>query len=253
MEKKPELGDDLLLGRRAVREALRAGRALRRIAAARGAESLAELRGLARESGVVWEEVDRSRLDRLAGGHAHQGVVAWAAARGYVPLEAMLAAARERGEPPLLLALDGVQDPRNLGALLRTAEAAGVHGVIIPQRRSCGLTGAVAKAAAGAEEYVPVSAVVNLVRTLRELEDAGLWAVGADPTGERSYTEVDLCPPTVLVLGGEGKGLSRLVREGCDLLVRIPMRGTLASLNVSVAGALLMYEAVRQRAGTTNP
>jgi len=164
-----------------------------------------------------------------------------------VDLEQLLEVARERGEPPLLIALDHIEDPHNLGAIIRTADAAGVHGVIIPQRRAAALTGSVARASAGAVEYVPVARLGNLSNALASLAKEDIWTVGIDPSGQRDYTEVDYRQPTAIVIGAEGKGLSRLIKERCDLLASIPMRGRIASLNASVAAALVMYEAARQR------
>lgn len=241
-------GDDSVIpGRRAVLEALRADRPIRKILLARSAHGgiVRDLVLEAKRRGVVVQFVDPHRLDHLSPA-AHQGVVALTAARPPAGLDDILDLARERGEAPFVLALDGVEDPANLGALIRTADAAGVHGVVIPRHRAAGLSPAVARTSAGAIEHVPVATVTNLVRALEELKQSGLWVVGADPSAPQAYNALRLVPPLVVVMGGEGRGLSRLVREHCDLLVRLPMRGKVASLNVSVAAGVLLFEVVRQ-------
>lgn len=232
-------------------EALRAERPLHKLMVARGAGegSIRTILALAREQGVPVQEVDRSRLDAMAQSHAHQGVIALAAPRQYAEPEELLERARQRGEDPLLLVLDGIEDPHNVGSLLRTAECAGAHGAILPERRAAGLTPAAVKASAGAAEHLPVARVTNLVRTLEWLKEQGLWIAGADAAGPQLYTEVNLKGPLALVIGSEGKGLARLVREHCDYLVRLPLHGKVNSLNASVAGGILLYEVVRQRRG----
>lgn len=252
-----------IVGRRPVLEALRSGRPLVRILIAEAAQgddartggagpqgSLRAILGAARDIGVPVERVVRTALDRLAGGAAHQGVCALPAASAYAPAGSVLARALADDGDPFLLLVDGVEDPRNLGSLLRTAEAAGVHGAVLPERRAAGLTATAVKASAGAVAHLPVERVTNLSRYLDELKRAGLWIVAADPTAERTVFEADLRGPIAIVVGGEGSGLHRLVRERCDLAVRLPMLGEVESLNVSVAGALLMYEVVRQRTST---
>ena len=232
-------------------EALRAGRPINKVLLAQGVgrpAAVVEILRLAKEAGVVVERVDRRAVDRLSPGGRSQGVVALTAVKDYVDLERLLEVARERDEPPLLVVLDHIEDPHNLGAIIRTADAAGVHGVIIPQRRAAALTEAVSRGSAGAVEYVPVARLGNLSNALARLATENVWTVGIDPSGERDYTEVDYREPTAIVIGAEGKGLSRLVKERCDLLASIPMRGRVASLNASVAAALVMYEAARQRA-----
>lgn len=238
-----------IVGRNPVMEALRAGRPIHKLLVARGAQegSIRQIRGLARERGILVQEVDRARLDELAAGQNHQGVVAQAAAREYATVDEILDRARERGEDPFVLLLDGIEDPQNLGSLLRTCDACGVHGVIIPERRSAGVTPVVAKVSAGAVEYVPVAQVTNLARTLDQLKAAGLWIVGADMDGRELHYQARLTGPLGVVVGGEGKGLGRLVGEKCDFKVRIPMRGQVNSLNAAVAGAILLYEVRRQR------
>lgn len=240
-------GEDVIAGRQPVREALKAGRPLHRLLLREGLEERvrAELTALAREQGVPVHVVDGRKLDGLAGGLNHQGVVAIGLAKGYVELEDLLEAAA-RG-PATLLLLDGVQDPQNVGSLLRSADAAGVAGVIIPRRRAAGLTAAVGRASAGAIEYVPVARVGNLAQAIERLKEEGFWIVGADVDGDQVPWEVDMTGRVALVIGGEGAGLGRLVRQRCDHVVRIPMQGRVSSLNAAVAGALLMFEVVRQR------
>ena len=245
-----ELPEDVLIGRNAVAEALKSGRGINRLLVARGDRegSVNEILSLAKERGVLTEMTERAKIDAIAGGLRHQGVLAYVAPVEYVELEDILARADERQEEPFLLLLDELEDPHNLGALLRTADAAGVHGVLIPKRRSCPLSATVAKTSAGAVEYVPVARIGNIVQTLKELKEKGLWVIGADMDGQSDYYDANLTGPIVLVVGSEGKGISRLVRETCDVLVRLPMLGQINSLNASVAGSILMYEILRQRA-----
>jgi 23S rRNA (guanosine2251-2'-O)-methyltransferase len=234
-------------------EALRAGnKQLEQIAVAEGArhERLRELFELAKESRVPIHRVPRSALDRSTPGVTHQGVVARTAASRYHDagdLLDRLAAQVGTSNPPLALGLDAVEDPRNLGAILRTAECAGVAGVFIPERRAVGLTDTVAKASAGALEYVAVARVTNLVQLIEQLKQRNIWVIGAASDGTTSYTEWDWTVPTALFLGSEGKGLHRLVRERCDALISIPVHGHIESLNVSVAAGVILYEALRQR------
>lgn len=204
---------------------------------------------MARNENIPVQRVDRQRLDKFAPETAHQGVVALAAAREYVEVEDILKAVQP-GETPLLMLLDEIHDPHNLGAILRTAEAAGVHGVIIPRRRSAPLTQTVARSSAGAVEYVPVARVANLAMTMEDLKKKGLWIAGADAGGRELYWDARLDGPLALVIGGEDKGLGRLVKERCDMLVRFPMYGRINSLNASVAAALFAYEVLRQRRKT---
>ncbi len=239
---------DVIVGVNAVSEALRAGRAISRLLVERTAGGrLNAIVETARERQVPVERVDRSMLDAAARGQVHQGVIAYAATRAYASLEDILRAPQERGETPLFVVLDGIEDPHNLGAVLRTVEAVGGHGVIIRERREVGLTPAALKAAAGAAEYVPVAQVVNIARTMDELKKAGVWLVGIDMTGPDAYTAVDYTAPTAIIIGGEGKGLGQLVRQRCDTLAHIPMRGKITSLNASVAAGVVLYEALRQR------
>ncbi len=230
-------------------EALRAGRPLRKILLSRRAhgDTIREIIHDARSHGVMVQVVEPRYLH---GDAEAQGVVGLAAARATVAVEDILAAAAARGEPPFVLVLDGVEDPANLGALIRTADGAGVHGVVIPRHRAAGLTAAVARVSAGAVEHVPVAVVTNLVRTLEELKRAGLWIAGADMEAPQTHHELRLLPPLAVVMGSEGRGLGRLVREHCDVLVRVPMRGYVASLNVAVAAGVLLYDIVRRMAET---
>lgn len=200
----------------------------------------------AREQGIPFQFVDKVALDRLAEKANHQGVLAYVAARDYAEVEDILALAKEKSEEPFILVLDEIEDPHNLGALIRTADAAGVHGVIIPKRRSVSLTSTVAKTSAGAVEHVLVARVGNLVQTLEALKKAGCWVSGAEVGGTEVYS-ADLTGSRVIVIGSEGKGLSRLLKETCDEIVSLPMKGQVNSLNASVAGSILLYEVVRQR------
>ena len=244
-----ELPEDVLIGRNAVLEALKSGRGINKLLLAQGelTGSAQEILALAKEQRVLLERVERSKIEAVAGGLRHQGVLAYVAPVPYAELEDILAKTAAKDEPPFLLLLDELEDPHNLGALLRTADAAGVDGVIIPKRRSCPLSATVAKTSAGAVEYVPVARVANVVQTLEELKKHGFWAVGADMDGEQLYDEADLTGALVLVIGSEGRGISRLTKEHCDFLVQLPMLGKVNSLNASVAGAILIYEALRQR------
>lgn len=238
----------LVEGRNPVREALRAGRPVRKVQVSRTARvvgTLAEIVQEARRRGLPVQFVDPHHLDAVSATGAHQGVVAWLAVRPLVDLDELLGRARGSRDPFLVL-LDGVQDPRNLGAILRTAEAAGAVGAVIPTRRAAGLSPAVAKASAGAVMHLPVAGVVNLARAVEACREAGFRVVAADPSGPRAYDEADLDPPVALVVGGEGSGVRRLVRERCHEVVRIPMRGRVESLNASVAAAILLYEVVRR-------
>ncbi|MBQ8111489.1 MAG: 23S rRNA (guanosine(2251)-2'-O)-methyltransferase RlmB [Clostridia bacterium] len=237
----------LLAGRNPIREALRAGRPVEKLLVASGDLSGAaqELIRMARESGAVVQQVDRSRLDQIY--PAHQGMLAYVAAVPYAQLEDVLAAARERGEAPFLILLDGITDPHNLGAIVRTAECAGAHGVVIPERRAAGLTPAAAKAAAGALSHMPIVRVKNLNRTVEELKAQNIWVVGTAMDGENAL-DADLSGPIALVIGSEGEGIARLTLEKCDRTISLPMLGQIESLNASVAAGILMYEVVRARA-----
>ena len=243
--------EDRVEGKNAVMEALKAGRPLDKIYIARGEQDKA-LRFIAQKgkaAGAVISEVDRRKLDAMSVTHAHQGVIAVAAVREYASVSDILALAREKGEAPLVVVCDEISDPHNLGAIIRTAECAGAHGVIIPKHRSAGVTAVVEKTSAGAVEHMAVARVGNLAAALKELQDAGVWIFGTAADGDRSLWEADLKGPAALVIGSEGSGMSRLTRESCDFLVSIPLRGKVSSLNASNAAAIVLYEVVRQRLG----
>jgi 23S rRNA (guanosine2251-2'-O)-methyltransferase len=238
---------DLLYGRNSVLEALRAGRSIRRVLIADGSHGLDHVVAEARSRRIPFEVLDRRELDRRAGDH-HQGVIAEADPFTYAHPDDLLAGADTLGEPPLLLALDSLQDPQNFGTLLRTAQAVGAHGVLVPEHRAVGVTPAVSNASAGAVEHLRVARVTNLARALGQLKSRGVWVYGLSVEAETSYWDVDLSGPLALVVGSEGSGLGRLVRETCDVLIRIPMApGAIQSLNASVAGSLVLYEALRRR------
>ncbi len=235
-------------GRNAVTELLRAGKTVDKLfvsADVRG--RMADICAMAKQAGAVIVECDRRKLDAMSETGVHQGVIAQAAAHEYVSVADLLEVARARGEQPFLLLCDGLTDPHNLGAVIRSAETAGAHGVIIPKRRSVGLTATAAKASAGAIEHIGVARVTNLAATIDELKDAGVWVFGADAGGDKNLYEADFVGATAIVIGSEGSGLSRIVREKCDFIVSIPMKGRVNSLNASAAAAVLLYEAVRQR------
>ena len=241
--------DGIIEGRNAVIEALRAGTAMDKIYLAKGETdaTLGHIASTARSKGIVVVEADRRKLDAMSATHSHQGVIAVAAVREYASVADILQAARDKNEPPLVVVCDEISDPHNLGAIIRTAECAGAHGVIIPKRRSAGLTAVVAKTSAGAVSYLPVARVANLTALLKELKEEGLWVFGTAADGATSLYQADLKGPAAIVIGSEGDGMSRLVREQCDFLVSIPMRGQVNSLNASAAAAVVLYEAVRQR------
>ena len=251
---RQEESDGIIEGRNAVIEALRAGTPIDKVYIAKGETdaALGHIAAKAREKGIAIVDCDRRKLDGMSVTHAHQGVIAMAAVREYVDVEDILSAAREKGEAPLIVVCDELSDPHNLGAVIRTAECAGAHGVIIPKRRSAGLTAIVAKTSAGAVSYLPVARVPNLTAVLKELKDEGLWVFGAAADGGTSLYDADLKGPAAIVIGSEGDGMGRLVREQCDFLVSIPMKGRLNSLNASAAAAVVLYEAVRQR-GSAEP
>ena len=251
MRERDAEADGLIEGRNAVTEALRAGTPIDKIFIARGEtdKTLGHIASTARAAGVVVVEADRRKLDYMSATKAHQGVIALAAVREYASVEDILAIARERGEAPLLVVCDEISDPHNLGAIIRTAECAGAHGVIIPKRRSAGLTSIVGKTSAGAVSYLPVARVPNIPALLKGLQQQGVWVFGTAAEGTTSLYDADLKGPAAIVIGSEGDGMGRLVREGCDFLVSIPMKGHISSLNASAAAAILLYEAVRQRLG----
>ncbi len=243
--------NEWVAGRNAVSEVLRSGRAVDHILVARGdrSGSLQSLVARARERGIPIKEADPKRLDALCGG-GHQGIALLAACKETVELEELLELAAARLEPPFLVICDGIEDPHNLGAIIRTAEAAGAHGVVIPKRRSAGLTGAVYKSSAGAVEHLPVARVSNLVDALKRLKEQGVWVYGLDMDGT-SYDKAEIKGAAALVVGSEGKGMGRLVREQCDYIVSLPMAGRVESLNASVACGILLYEVARQRRQTS--
>ena len=241
--------EETVAGRNAVFEALSSKRPVNKIFIKAGLQggSLGKILAAAQDAAIPVEYVQAEKLDRMAPGIRHQGIVALASPIAFSSLETVFERAASREETPFLLLLDELQDPQNVGALIRSADAAGVHGVLLPRRRSCPLNMVVAKISAGAVNYVPVVQIGNIVQTLRNLKEQGFWVVGADMDGESLYFETDLDRPLVLVVGAEGKGIGRLVKENCDMLVRIPMQGGVNSLNASAAGAILLYEVVRQR------
>ena len=254
IEKKADIArleppEGLIEGRNAVLEALRSGRTIDHVFLAEGDtdRALSRLAGMAREAGAVVKTADRRKLDAMSPTGAHQGVIAFAAAHAYSTVDEMLAEAESKGEAPLLVICDELSDPHNLGAILRSAECAGAHGVIIPKRRSVGLTAVVGKSSAGAVEYMKVARVANLPAVIEDLKKRGVWIFGTAASGDRLLYDADLRGPAALVIGSEGFGMSRLVEERCDFLVRIPMMGHINSLNASAAASILLYEAVRQR------
>jgi 23S rRNA (guanosine2251-2'-O)-methyltransferase len=248
MDDKNSEKNDLIIGRNSVLEALKSGRAIDSVIVAKGdrggsiGKILAECRALS----VTVKETDPRKLDYLCGHANHQGIAAYAAAHKYSSVGDMLALARERGEQPFLIICDGLEDPHNLGAVIRTAETSGAHGVIIPKRNSASLSFATAKTAAGALEYVPVARVTNITSVISYLKKSGLWIYGAE-TGGKLWCDTDMSGAVGLVIGSEGCGISRLVRESCDFIVSLPMKGQISSLNASVAAGVMMYEIARQR------
>ena len=249
-ERKPEEEvEGQLEGRNALTEALRAGRTIDKVFIADGDtdRALQRLAAEAKEAGAVVVPVDRRKLDQMSFTRSHQGVIALAAAHDYFTIDDILQEAADRGEAPLIIICDELSDPHNLGAILRSAECAGAHGVIIPKRRSVGLTATVAKASAGAVEYMKVARVTNITNTINELKEKGVWVFGTAAEGSVPMYKADLTGPAAIVIGNEGDGMSPLVRKNCDMLVHIPMKGRISSLNASAAASILLYEAVRQR------
>lgn len=238
-----------IIGRNPVIEALKNNREIEKIFIGKGAEgSITKIIGMAKDAGIPLYQSDKQTLDRIAGGRPHQGVIAYASAYSYSELDDIYAKAAEKGEEPLVIILDNLEDPHNLGAIMRTAECAGAHGVIIPKRRSCGLTEVVAKASAGAIEYVPCVKVANIGQAIDQLKEEGFWVAACDMDG-RNYYEQDLTGKLAIVIGSEGFGISQLVKKKCDFVVSMPMVGKITSLNASNAAAVLMYEVRRQRDG----
>lgn len=243
------MSSEFIVGKNPVLEAIRSGHSINKIWIGEGTQKgqVNQVLDLAKENGIQFQFVPKKKLESLVDTQNHQGIVASIAAYEYADVEDLFKKAEQKGEEPFFLILDEIEDPHNLGSILRTADAAGAHGVIIPKRRAVGLTATVAKASTGAIEYVPVVRVTNIARTMDELKKRGLWFVGTDAKGNTDFRQASFDLPIGLVIGSEGKGMSRLVKEKCDFLLRIPMLGKVTSLNASVAASLLMYEVVRKR------
>ncbi|KSU78419.1 23S rRNA (guanosine(2251)-2'-O)-methyltransferase RlmB [Fictibacillus enclensis] len=243
------MSEEFIIGRNPVLEVLRSGRDINKIFVGEGSQKgpVSQVIHMAKENNVLVQFVPKKKLDLLSDGGNHQGVIAAVAAYEYSEIDDLFQKAEEKGEDPFFIILDEIEDPHNLGSIIRTADAVGAHGVIIPKRRAVGLTAAVAKASTGAIEYIPVVRVTNIVQTMKELKERGLWFVGADMKGQEDYREAKLDLPIGLVIGSEGKGMGRLVKDTCDFLVRLPMEGKVTSLNASVAAGLLLYEVYRKR------
>jgi 23S rRNA (guanosine2251-2'-O)-methyltransferase len=241
--------EEYIGGKHSILEALRAGRTIHKIWMIENAQKqLAHaILSEAKKAGVIVQNVDKRKLDQMISDVPHQGVVAQVAAYAYVEVSEILAKAKEAGEVPFILILDEIEDPHNLGSILRTADCTGVHGVIIPKRRSVGLTATVSKTSAGAVEYIPVARVTNIAQTIELLKEQGVWIAGADGSAERSVYETDVSLPIAVVIGNENQGIGRLIKEKCDFLIKLPMFGQINSLNASVAAGVIMYEIVRQR------
>ena len=246
---KNEIKNDIIEGRNAVIEALRVGRSIDKIFITKGEtdKTLGHIASKAREAGIVVVDADRRKLDNMSVTHAHQGVIALIGVNEYCTVEDILSLAEERGEAPFVIVCDEVSDPRNLGAIIRSAECAGAHGVIIPKRRSAGLTAIVGKASAGAAEHMAIARVPNISAVLKELKEKGLWVYGAAAGGSNDLWKTDFTGSVALVIGSEGDGIGRLVRDNCDFIVNIPMVGKINSLNASAAASVIMYEVLRQR------
>lgn len=242
------MSQDFIMGKNPVLEALKSGRDINKIFIAEGSQGgqMQQVIGLAKASNVFVQFVPKKKLDQMAEGN-HQGVVAQVAAYQYAEMDDLFHAAEKRNEAPFFLLLDEIEDPHNLGSIMRTADAVGAHGIIIPKRRAVGLTATVAKASTGAIEHIPVVRVTNMARTIDELKEKGVWIAGTDAKGSQDYRRFDGTLPLGLVIGSEGKGMGRLIRDKCDFLIHLPMAGHVTSLNASVAAALLMYEVYRKR------
>ena len=249
VDNRQGIQNEIIEGRNAVMEALRAGRAIDKLFINKGEvdKTLGHIASKARDKGIVVVECDRRKLDFMSQTHAHQGVIAVCAVREYCTVEDILAIAEERQEPPFVIVGDEMSDGHNLGAIIRSAECAGAHGVVIPKRRSAGLTAIVDKASAGAAEHMAIARVPNLPAVIRELKEKGLWIYGTAATGSSDLWHTDFTGPLALVIGSEGDGMGRLVSESCDFIVSLPMKGQLSSLNASAAAAITMYEILRQR------
>lgn len=239
---------EYIVGKNPVIEALKSKRDINKILIAEGSQrgQMQQITQLAKEGNVLVQLVPKKKLDQITEQN-HQGVLAYVAAYQYAELDDLFTAAEKKNEPPFFLLLDEIEDPHNLGSIMRTADAAGAHGIIIPKRRAVGLTATVAKASTGAIEYIPVVRVTNMARTIDELKERGIWIAGTDASGKQDYRQLDGTLPLGLVIGSEGKGMGRLIKDKCDFLIRLPMAGHVTSLNASVAAALLMYEVYRKR------
>jgi 23S rRNA (guanosine2251-2'-O)-methyltransferase len=242
------MNEDYIIGKNPVIEALKSNRDINKILIAEGSQrgQMQQITQLAKEANVIVQFVPKKKIDQVTDGN-HQGVLAYVAAYQYAELDDLFAAAEKRNEPPFFLLLDEIEDPHNLGSIMRTADAVGAHGIIIPKRRAVGLTATVAKASTGAIEYIPVVRITNMARTIDELKERGVWIAGTDATGSEDYRRMDGQIPLGLVIGSEGKGMGRLIREKCDFLIHLPMVGKVTSLNASVAASILMYEIYRKR------
>ncbi len=240
---------NIIAGRNPVMEALKAGTLIEKVVILAGVKGniIEKIRQMAKRNRVPCVEVGKQKFRDLVSDTTTQGVVAIVGTKAYVEMDDILAVAKERNEPPFVLILDEIEDPQNLGALIRTAECAGVHGAVIPKHHAASVNQTVAKTSAGASEHLPVAKVTNIVSTLEELKSKGLWIVGTDAAAEKVYTEIDYTMPIAMVIGNEGKGIRQLVKEKCDFVVKIPVYGKVESLNASVAGALILYEVVRKR------
>ena len=241
--------DEIVFGKNPAKEALRAGREINKAFFLKGGHGFDEIISQVKVKKIPYQFLERDKLDAIAKNDKHQGVVLFSAPIAYVEIDEILQIAKDRGEDPFIVILDGVSDPHNLGAILRTAECCGVHGVVIPKRRAVPITEIVAKSSAGAIEYMPIARVTNINDTIERLKEERVWVTGLDSDGDKDLFSADLGGGVALVLGGEGEGLPRLVKENCDFLVKIPMKGKIESLNVSVSAALAMYEVVRRRMG----
>ncbi|MCS0790960.1 23S rRNA (guanosine(2251)-2'-O)-methyltransferase RlmB [Cytobacillus firmus] len=242
------MSQDFIIGKNPVIEALKSERDINKIFIAEGSQSgqMQQVIGLAKSAGVLVQFVPKKKIDGMAEGN-HQGVIAQVAAYQYAEIDDLFAAAQKKNEAAFFLLLDEIEDPHNLGSIMRTADAVGAHGIIIPKRRAVGLTATVAKASTGAIEYIPVVRVTNMARTIDELKERGVWIAGTDAKGKQDFRQMDGTMPLGLVIGSEGKGMGRLIRDKCDFLINLPMAGHVTSLNASVAAALLMYEVYRKR------
>jgi 23S rRNA (guanosine2251-2'-O)-methyltransferase len=241
--------EEWIAGKNPVLEALRSGREINKIWIAEGVQKgqIRQLLDLAKQKGLIVQFVPKRKIEQYAKTEAHQGVLASIAAYTYAEVDDIFQAAEKKGEQPFILILDELEDPHNLGSIMRTADAVGAHGIIIPKRRAVGLTATVAKASTGAIEYVPVARVTNLSRTIDELKSKGVWIVGTDASAKQDYRDLEADMPLGLVIGSEGKGMARIIKEKCDFLIKLPMVGHVTSLNASVAASLLMYEVLRKR------